>query len=137
MNTLTESKVHYNTGRPDPPTLFFRGRRIPVGEARLAGDGWCWWRRVRKEQRGRLQAHWWHERGGWVIGYDLFQQVSPWAAWTLYEDEDGGEWWIESTKIPQDGERIAIQGRPHWFVAARHWDYKPPARPSIMQISLW
>ncbi len=135
--TVTPLKVYDNTIRPEPPTIFFRGRRIPVGEARFVDDGWCWWRRVRKEQRGQRQAHWWHERGGWVIGCDLFDQVSPWAAGTVYEDEDGGEWSITTAEIPGVGERIGIQGAPHWFVAERHWDHKPAARPSIMQTSLW
>lgn len=122
---------------PEAPTLFIRGRRIPVGEARLLGDYWAWWRRVRKTQKGRWQAHWWHDRGGWVIGCHLLDQVRPWATWTVYEDEDRNEWWISTEEIPKVGERIEIGGAPHWFVAERCWDHKPPAKPEAVQVPLW
>lgn len=122
---------------PTPPVLLLRGRRIPVGDVQWRDDGWCWVRRVRRQQRGRLQAHLWQERDAWVIGRELFNQVAQWASSIYYLDEEDGEWRIPTSKAREVAETLAILGEPHLAIATREWDYKPPAEPKAVQTVLF
>lgn len=121
---------------PKPPDLFFRGRRIEVGEVRREDGLWVWWRRVRKQSRQGHACHWFYLRSAWVVSLALLEQAEPWAAKIVYQDEDGGLWRIETPSVREVGEPVEILGDFHLSVAERYWDYQSPAESRNLQTSL-
>jgi hypothetical protein len=105
--------------------MWLHGRRVSVGEARFTDSGWTWWRRVRRNPKGRLPCHWFVRRQGWVVGVTLLDQVRGWAEVIVYEDECGGVWRIPTADVQRVGERISIGGELHLFVPAAHFAYTP------------
>lgn len=134
MHSITSAE---SVTPPAAPVLWVRGRRIEVGEARRDGRRWTWVRRVRREPRGRFQAHWWRLKSAWVLSVDLLQQVAAAGfAWIEYCDEHRDRWTIPTADALK-GARFEIQGQPHVCLPAGVWHQQRPADPVAVQQDLF